>query len=263
MTTDAAAALDRNGMEPDFARREAMVLESPSRRKHDFTLYYLKNDLVEDIQQCGATDPDVLRLQSRFDQKDLFDEERHLFGRPWAASGYGRRTSANSRLDWALIEFTKPNRLGTNVMPPKHEWPVEPMIRLPGRSLKGVCSCDKAFDRKKVFKKGAGTGLTEGSLNCIKDTVRIRSVDDRLNMGVSYEYVFISRWSPDNAFAVAGDSGAMVFTDFGKLIGLVWGGSTGDLIKDATEIYMTDAGTLLQHLNAHFQGRYGFELLED
>ncbi len=46
--TDGAVALDRNGMEPDFAKRQAMVLESPSRRKHNFTLYGLKNDMVED-----------------------------------------------------------------------------------------------------------------------------------------------------------------------------------------------------------------------
>ena len=265
--TDAAIALDRNGMEPDFAKRDAMDLESPSRRKHNFTMHHFQNKLVRARQRFGLADPDVLRLQSRLDQKKTFFEEgKHLFGRPWAASGYGRRTNANGRLDWALIEFTKPNRLGKNTMPSRDEWPVprsEAPIELVGQLLKGVSSCEDPFWRRKVYKKGAGTGLTKGKTNCIKDSVRMKSVDDRLNMGVSFEHVFISHWYQDNAFAVAGDSGAMMFTNTGKFIGLVWGGPTGDLMKSATEIYVTDAATLLEDLNAHFQGKYRFELCED
>ncbi len=263
--TDGAVALDRNGMEPDFAKRQAMVLESPSRRKHNFTLYGLKNDMVEDTQELGATDPQVLRLQRQFDQKKrFFDEGKHLFGRPWAASGFCRRTDDNHRLDWALIEFTMPNRLGSNITPSANEWPMPNAvpIKLNGQPLKGLGSCDDPIDRRNVYKKGARTGLTHGRFSSIKDNICMKSDDERLNLEVSSEYVFISRSGHDKPFAWQGDSGSMVFTRLAKFIGLLWGGHVGGVQSASTEIYGTDAATLLQHLNAYFHGRYTFELFE-
>lgn len=263
--TDGAIALDRNGMDPDFAKRQAMLLESPSRRKHNFTLYGLKKDLEEDSQELDDTDPDLHSLQQEIDRKTrFFDEGKHLFGRPWAASGYRRRTDGNGRLDWALIKFTMPNRLGSNVTPSANEWPMPNVVppRLSGQPLKGLGSCDNPTDRRNVYKKGARTGLTNGSFNCIKDNVYMKSDDARLNLAVSSEYVFISRSSHDQPFALHGDSGAMVFTRLAKFIGLLWGGHVGGVKSASTEIYVTDAATLLQHLNAHFYGRYTFELFE-
>lgn len=257
--------IDRNGMEPDFARRQAMLLESPSRRKHNFTLYGLRADMVAPMKKYGATSPFVVELQRQITQKTrFFDEGRHLFGRPWAASGYCRRTPANGRLDWALLEFTALNRLGRNIVPSANEWTppdVAPPV-IPGQALKGLASCDDESDRDYVYKKGSRTGLTGGKFNSIKDTVCMKSSDARLGLGVSTEYVFISRSTIDKAFVGHGDSGSMVFTRFAEFIGLLWGGHVGGVESASTEIYVTDAATLLQDLDAHFHGRYRFELLE-
>lgn len=264
--TDGTIVIDRNGMEPDFAKRLAMQLESPSRRKHNFTLYSLKEDMVKPTKKYGATSSIVVQLQRQIDQKTrFFDEGRHLFGRPWAASGFCSRTAANNRLDWALIEFTMPNRLGRNIVPSANEWPTPEVAppELPGLPLKGLASCDDESDRDDVYKKGSRTGLTRGKFSCIKDDVCIKSSDPQLGLGISSEYVFVSQSTIDKAFAGHGDSGSMVFTRFAEFIGLLWGGHVGGVQSASTEIYVTDAATLLQHLNTRFQGRYRFELFED
>lgn len=57
------------------------------------------------------------RLEPELNQKlTFFDQDKHLLGSPWVASGSNRKSPSNQRLDWAMIEISE-GRRGSNVLP--------------------------------------------------------------------------------------------------------------------------------------------------
>ena len=194
--------------------------------------------------------------------KIFFDKDKNTFGKLWAASGFSRRTRANSKLDWALIEFTRPSRLGTNTVPPPERWPKPELAlsTLAGKTLRGVGSCDLDVDRKRVFKMGARTGLTYGKFNRLSHDVSWL-VDGESERRKSVEFLFVSKG--EQPFSLPGDSGALVFSRDRKFVGLVWGGPRNEQIVNSYPTFVTDAQALLKDMNDQLSGRYVLELAEE
>ncbi|KAI4124222.1 MAG: hypothetical protein LQ338_004927, partial [Usnochroma carphineum] len=101
----------------------------------------------ESVQEGQAM---LAEYQEEFDEKkQFFDENKQILGRPWMSSGFTRRTSYNGRLDWALIDFTDNTRIGSNMIPPKSNWPnPEQAPFISGRLVQGIASVKDSKARK-------------------------------------------------------------------------------------------------------------------
>ncbi|KAL8828038.1 MAG: hypothetical protein Q9191_002831 [Dirinaria sp. TL-2023a] len=260
--------IDRQGLDPHNQRRQNMMFESPSRRKHTFTMHNLRVILGKMMNDYGATAPITVRTRETYNlYKTFFDNSRHTLGAVWASSGFNQRTVENGRLDWALIELTNRARQGKNLIPPKEEWADQDHAEIAGTAgqlLRGVGSCENPADRSMVLKKGSRTGLTSGEFSLVKHTVKWLTHDNRLLMPESSEYAFVSSIPSRGFGAGGGDSGSFVFSPNNrKFVGLLWGGLVLEIPSTNSLVYVTDAKALLQDMNDRYRDRYSFELAED
>ena len=198
------------------------------------------------------------------EKKKFFDEGRQILGYPWLCSGFKYCTPENGRLDYCLIEM-EPSRIGSNMIPPQNAWsaPVSaPSSAVCNHLMQGIASC-KFTGSNEVHKIGARTGVSTGNFNNIKSEVRM-PWDQALGLPPSLEYVFIGSSntvpSSPSYFCDPGDSGSMVFTDNGKWIGLIHGGSKKANTPGQLLTYVTDARAILDHMAQLVTERTKFRL---
>ncbi|KAL8852008.1 MAG: hypothetical protein Q9221_003113 [Calogaya cf. arnoldii] len=269
-------AIDRNGRNTGSPPRKDTLLESPSRRKHNYTM----QDLANDIEIIGGehdkkTNPaakqrihnELACMQEEFDtKKQFFDDSKQILGRPWLASGFMSRTSYNGRLDWALIEFDDDNRIGNNMIPPREHWPNQrgsPDIA--GFNLQGVISCqDETAQKEKIFKVGARTCITACKHSALLADCRFPD-DARLGLKFSSEHCFV--YSSIESYGTApvncgqrGDSGAFVWTEDGMLLGQLFGGLQTETLTLGSVSYVTDAEEIFRSMNEVAGGEFEISL---
>ncbi|KAK4155595.1 hypothetical protein C8A00DRAFT_31542 [Chaetomidium leptoderma] len=199
-------------------------------------------------KKAFARDPSPETQNDLDDKIAFFDQDRHLFGKVWAGSGYTRRTKTNGRLDWALIEPISQDRVkggqgqgqGINVLPDRDEWkstqllprymPYSPTFGTPLKPPPdGKRNLDQLGKDDLGYKIGTSTGATVGVFNSVQTDCKI---GDEKYMGLknpySTEYTFIghAHHSPDGRFGDFGDSGAVVFDEEGRALGLLFTGQS-------------------------------------
>ena len=244
--------VDNNGMGPRFDRRK-MTFESPSRRKHNFTVRYhdkqIQSRRSRSVSEAKRQllDELIADHEGRRAQKvQFFDEERHKYGQMWMCSGLKQRTKSNGRLDIALIDV-RSTRMGDNTVPDVSAWPVglAPTVAC-GKLLHGLKSCEEGVNLGSVFKVGSATGTTSGHFSAIKSDVRMEW-DKRLGIeNHSTEYCFITRMAVP--FPSHGDSGSFLFGELGSWVGAAFGGSTKAGVREVLN-YVTDAQDILDWIN--------------
>ena len=244
--------IDNEGMGPMFDRTK-MTFESPSRRKHNFTLQY-HDEEIQSRRSRSVSEPKRQLLDEeiadherhRAQKVQFFDEERHKYGQLWMCSGLKQRTKDNGRLDIALIDV-KSVRMGDNEVPDASAWPVglAPTTAC-GKLLHGLESCKEGVNLGPVYKVGSATGPTSGQFSAIKSDVRVEW-DKRLGIkNHSTEYCFVTRMAVP--FTSHGDSGSFIFEGFGSWVGAAFGGSTKGGIREILN-YVMDAQDILDWIN--------------
>ncbi|KAF4955948.1 hypothetical protein FGADI_4121 [Fusarium gaditjirri] len=235
--------VDQNGWLPGMAGGPT-PFESPSRIKHNFTVWYL-NQKIQEAKDMVQEDPskenkkDLADLEGELQRKlDFFDQNKQVLGPLIAASGYGRRSINNHRLDWALIHVPE-HRQGSNCLPSKREWIkyhhhslYRPHAKTYGQPLKGQGQSMLPLDNRvsyrpkvnNVWKVGTTTKLTAGKFSHFKNDVKLAE-ETHMPQTVSNEYCFVYTNKPnDPPFSGHGDSGAAVFDDKGCIVGLLFRG---------------------------------------
>jgi hypothetical protein len=108
--------VDRTGIRQDTAPSLG-EMEHPTRARH--------NLIIASQNIMIATEEDPVKkaeLQASLDlKKKFFDENRHVLGKLFAASGFARRSASNKRLDWALLTVFS-DRIGGNGFPDSSVW---------------------------------------------------------------------------------------------------------------------------------------------
>ncbi|KAM6532692.1 hypothetical protein FALCPG4_005743 [Fusarium falciforme] len=111
-------------------RRHPVVLESPARVKHNYTIWDL-NDRIranrdgepgwrEEEFRHGDIKAEKLE-RDRAAKLAFFDTKKNDCGSVLLASGFDRVTPEGGRLDWAVIEVN-PFRIGENRLPTEETW---------------------------------------------------------------------------------------------------------------------------------------------
>ncbi|KAL8846650.1 MAG: hypothetical protein Q9221_008273 [Calogaya cf. arnoldii] len=265
--------VDRNGMRPNTLDTTKMVLESPSRKKHNYTLQKLKND-IQDLHDLLANtdDPEALQADIKIledeynDRKKFFDDGKHILGKLWMASGFTRRTSYNGRLDWALVEFQDDSRIGSNKTPRRDQFPIPSRARgdLIEKNLRGVTTCNDVAARAEVFKIGSRTGLTRGSYEELKIDVNFPTHDRPYGMQSSSEHSFVYKGDTNpQPFCNHGDSGSFFWTGRLHLIGQFHGGPKAETLTEGSLMYATDAEELLKDMNDFAGPEYTITMATD
>ncbi|KAK3349158.1 hypothetical protein B0T25DRAFT_591639 [Lasiosphaeria hispida] len=218
------------------------LVEHPTRAKHNFTIED-RRERVERLESTGYPN-DALDVKAGLDEAiAFFDGDNQLFGQVIFASGYMGRTRANGRLDWALIS-PRADRIGGNPLPSEDAWqakkydygniPVELKgnIRPQAHSIYEL-EGDNTLD-KVVFKNGASTTCTKGVFSKVKTDCAIAEerymleedhVPRQVEAGYkSREFAFISPDGVEGTFASRGDSGAVAWDQYGRVMGLLFTG---------------------------------------
>ncbi|KAH6958241.1 hypothetical protein DER45DRAFT_214387 [Fusarium avenaceum] len=238
--------VDRDGFYPNKKIR-AVPLESPSRAKHNFTIWSIDDDIstwtkrIKELEnnQGRDTQAKINDLKSRIQtakvekQKKLefFNNGKQTLGRVYAASGFMRRTADNMRLDWALIDIDE-HRQGFNRLPAEEVWkehfqdPTAHPYRTFGITLQDQSSFISPNNPgASVWKVGTVTGPTTAKFNKKKQACRM-SEDSYLQNSMknypSTEYIFQPHYG--GKFCAHGDSGSIVFDKNGGVVGLFFRG---------------------------------------
>ena len=155
------------------------------------------------------------------------------------------------------------SRIGENLLPDQDAWSgyIKDFIPEPhicGSIMKRIASA-KDFD-SLAYKVGARTGGTVGRFNHIRSVVWAGR-DKDLGLEPSREYVFVQEGGegPCRPFGKKGDSGSMVFSEWGDWIGLIWGGPK-DEGNDDDIVYVTDAQPLLDQMHEQLGKNWRFRL---
>ncbi|KAG9508200.1 hypothetical protein J7337_001763 [Fusarium musae] len=246
--------VDQNGWKPGMAG-DPTVFESPSRIKHNYTVWDLKQR-IQEAKHIVQGDPseenkkDLASLEGELQRKvDFFDQDKQLLGPLIAASGYGRRSTKNHRLDWALIEVPE-HRQGSNCLPLKREWMKYPHHRLYrpdpktyGQPLKNQAKSmlpleDRASHLPRldsnVWKLGTTTKLTAGQFSEFKNDVQL-SEESHMSQALSNEYCFVyNNIVNQGPFSGHGDSGAVTFDEKGCIVGLLFRGQVPKQVNPGT-----------------------------
>lgn len=226
---------DHEGVRPEQGQ-QLPVIEHPSRKTHIRIMGNLQGDIeTEKAERPGG--PVQKELEEQYQSKKrFFDEEHHKFGHLWAASGFARRSAAGHRMDWALIAPAA-DRIGTNSLPSKATWRqwnrgrLRPSMPDTHTHLRGP-SPEATLERTKgntiMFKMGAGSGPTTAQYsNCKGCLGEGRYVGDKHQAD---EHLFVPCKAIGGrdglSLATAGDSGAVVYNDEGKVVGLIFRGLT-------------------------------------
>ena len=208
----------------------------------------LRQELVNGIGEPGTSHCDQddqsfrKQTQSSINRKVAFIEtNKHMFGFPCMGSGYHRRTRDNHMLDWALICGIPLDRQGSNILPTYSAWTGKyakeycPRRSACGVSLKGPSTrplCDMKCG-ELVFKVGARSGITAGYYsNESPFTIGKSQVAPCTTSTPSSEHII--RPHPtlsggnEAVFVKPGDSGSVVFNEFGEILGLICWGKPND-----------------------------------
>ena len=78
------------------------------------------------------------------------------------------------------------------------------------------------YKDQRLFKQGAGTGLTDGVYNAIEAVVKITLPDGTIR--TTSEHTIVAQTFVNQPFSKKGDSGSWVLNSSGCWIGLLWGG---------------------------------------
>ncbi|KAK2590443.1 hypothetical protein QQS21_011874 [Conoideocrella luteorostrata] len=100
----------------------------------------------------------------------------------------------------------------------------------------------------KLFKVGATSGLTHAYYTSEYKRVVGISLDKHRGLGYTFEHVVIG--ANEILFAEPGDSGAVVFTDSGEAIGLVFTGASPQRSKNIHALF-TPLEDIFDHIKHH------------
>ena len=253
--------IDRNGMKVDYQDRQHMLLEAPSRRKHIYTMYDFAGRIEYEQARIDASknpaavptyQANLTNIRARYTyNKQFFDNNKQNVGRLWLASGYMNRTGYGSRLVWALVEIGEKERIGSNRVPPREDWPKpESVPGATGLNLKGLASCNDIERQGEVYKIGARSGLSRGKYSALKADVKLTH-DAHLGVPRSTEHCFVYYGSRvDQPFSEERDSRGFVWTaDERLLIGQLHAGPKAETLRAESQIYATDAVGLFTEMN--------------
>ena len=222
---------DQNGVTPNWPLHR-LEMESPPRRIHNLDAYCLKarvncyRNLGSDATPGCINDRD--QCQAELDRKlAFFDKGKHTLAPPWAASGHGRWSAGNQRLEWALVRVPE-SRQGSNVLPDMFTW----AVRCPNGAMPTWEGCDVPLKQNPcrsvrnlkpgdvVYWRGARTGCSVGVFHKFKSMVWSGN-EKNMNLEPSEEYTVISygRGDDDN-FTCYGNTGAAVWNASGEVLGL-------------------------------------------
>ena len=212
-------------------------LSSPPRAKHDYTIGVLRRRLEERItmRQEDATliaslddamfttkiDEEIAELEADIEKRlKFFEDEKHILGKVYAASGVNSKTPENGRLDWALVKVNEA-RIGNNILPGRKEWgkAMRDSFATFGKPLKPQTqsiSHKSEMPYREGYKYAASTGATHGRYHEFKSDVNL----GRGN--TSSEYIFQTILHEEHA--QRRDSGSVIYDRFGGVLGLVFGG---------------------------------------
>ena len=255
--------VDRGGNGPNRKEREQATFESPSRRKHRFTVQWHDQQIARFQEALKESPNRATTLQQEImTQREMkarkiayFDQGKHLLGCLLMSSGYRQRMK-NSRIDLAILEV-RDTKMGDNTIPEANAWQdpfSAPIAR--GEILQGVASCKTDAALGSVFKFGSRTGGTTGKFSHIKSDVKMPwDREPHVNMGYSTEYVFVADpQTPLRPFLDHGDSGSFVFTDSGKWLGLAFGDCHKNNQIGGAVTYLTDAQLVLDWIATRSEG---------
>lgn len=218
---------------PEFKlQSRPLRIEHPTRAKHCFAVQVCQEEIAANPPSAERTKTE----QYLSEITAFFDNGNHIFGEIYAASGYGRRSRQNGRMDWALIRPLDGRRVGDNKLPTTNEWRANkkylnlPLFTARGSRLKqppanGLRSTSNG---EHLYKNGTSTGPTVGVFSHLKSDVRIHE-DAHLvaalgpNIRTSEEFVYIGEPQSD-WLAKNGDSGSVVFDREGRAVGLLFRG---------------------------------------
>lgn len=221
--------LDRDGRAPNDAAEDGNVMESPSRLRHDEDI----RDLEGLVASIGYT-PSQIELTAK---QKFFDAGHQVLGKVWSSSGYARRTSGGSRLDWALVEVS-PDRVAPNALPSFQDWgciegsrPPKPYtmsatLKPPGEDTSLKRTPDAACT--KVYRVGADARASDGFHAGFQSAVRFRddvymfagrSAEEGPDRHMTWEHAYV-QCGGAGAGANMGDTGAVVFDKEGAVVGL-------------------------------------------
>ncbi|KAG8668513.1 hypothetical protein FPOAC2_07801 [Fusarium poae] len=269
--------VDLKGYAPGYSAN-ILHFESPSRSKHNFTIWYNKdqitllNQRLEEMEakfrnggdRSNQESIDSLRARIQIAEGemqkkiDFFNDGKQMLGTLFAASGYMRRVSVHQdnsvdehkmRLDWALIDVVE-HRQGPNCLPPLSAWEekyhsaAHPDLTY-GELLKDTQSVDP--DNSPVWKVGAANGPAIGTYH--RNRIACAMVEDshlRSEDHETSEYIY----QPGNhyrrlTYCAKGDSGSIVFNKHGKVIGLY---STGIKIRMSLDNEEFGIVTPIEHI---------------
>jgi len=222
---------DAQGISPAHAEKPLRLaeMESPGRTKHDYAVHVFR-DLIE--REVWPLD-EIYKVTKPLESMEKFiSEDRHLFGKIFAASGLGRRSPTNGRLDWALLKPHDPQRIGRNTLPTREEWEATGSIcNAPPTSVRGgnlgevptTSLLATVGQGGSLYKKGAMTDATSGMFHGYPSIVRL--VEDR-GVQKSEEVSLFDGYGVKHTWQCAqnGDSGVVVFDHAGRAVGLLFGG---------------------------------------
>ncbi len=253
--------MDQRGVVPT---REAPRIEHPTRAKHTFGVEELRQLLTMFPSSTGRVKQDELDHML-----DFFNKGKNEFGTIYGASGFGRRTANNGRLDWALVLPLDQGRVGTNKLPSLEDWygkysSAEALSQYPHPETFGAMlgqpppSGLRGLDQQeRIYKVGASTRLTVGQFSKVASDVKLRD-DQHVGGRLSNEYVFVGTLVAENGdarLADMGDSGSVVWDKEGRPVGLLFRGQSPQQTDKGVIAYVTPIEDVLADIKAFSGGR--------
>lgn len=217
---------------------DSLKVEHPSRRRHNRTLLQIQYaiDLEKKRGKMDAKKQEKIKTleEERRNKTAFFDNGNHRLGHVWAASGFSRRTpDGQRRLDWALIQV-RPERIGTNVLPDRPTWvtfqsgniyptSLEADHLQPFESKSSITTMTPA--REAGYKMGAATGPTGGTYSGYHQSTGISEAQYLGSGEKTKEHQFLPlEEKPGEGLGAPGDSGAVIFNEYGRVVALLFRG---------------------------------------
>ncbi len=253
--------IDHRGVVP---KTGAPKIENPTRLKHNVGVQNLR--LI--LSNVSLTEGRSAR-QDKLDQMlDFFDQGKNELGTIYCASGFGRRTASNGRLDWALIMPLTKDRVGTNKLPSFEDWVQKYCADSAGQFPRAETSnatlgqpppagVRRLDHQQYIYKVGASTRLTVGQFNKMESSVKLRD-DKHVGERMSTEYAFVHSLVADNGderLADLGDSGSVVWDEEGRPVGLLFRGLSPQQTGRAMVAYVTPIEDVLADIKKFSAGR--------
>ena len=254
--------IDQGGVVPT---QEAPRIEHPTRAKHHFRVEDLRQLLTLFPSSTGKAEQDELDHML-----DFFDKGKNEFGTVYGASGFGRRTPNNGRLDWALILPLDQGRVGMNKLPSLEDWHGKypgsyaisryPRVETfgamlgqpPPSGLRGL------GHEENIYKVGATTRLTVGQFSKTVSSLKLRD-DEHGGGGFSQEYAvvgaLVANTSGDARVADMGDSGSVVWDKEGRPVDLLFRGQKPQQTDKGVVAYVTLIEDVLADIKDFSGGR--------